>query len=75
MPNLLNILPPLDNQLLSVTDVEGEVVVMAPHCLIIASDQAYHRHVIRKLVEDGVGVMHGYAVVAEQGTLVLNAEL
>jgi hypothetical protein len=55
-------------------DVEGEVVILAPHCqvtdllpvgcLLIAGDQAYHSHVICKL---GVRVVSGHAVVGEQG--------
>ena len=34
-------------------------------CLIAVGDQAYHRHVVSKL-DDGVGVVHGHAVVGEQ---------
>ena len=57
-------------------DTEGEVVVLEPHCqvtdlfpigcLIVISDQAYTRHVVSKL-NDGVGVVHGHAVVGEEG--------
>ena len=64
------------DQLLCLDYVEGEVAVLATHCqvsdllpigcLIIVSDQSYHRCVISKL-DDGVGVVHGHAVVGEQG--------
>ena len=50
--------PVVHNQLLCFADVEGEVVVLAPHCqvsdlldigcLIVVSDQAYHHRVICK---------------------------
>ena len=53
------------DQLNCLAHIEGEVVVLAPHCqvsdfsigcLIVTGDQAYHRCVVRKL-NDGVGVM------------------
>ena len=47
--------PVVHDQLLRLTDDEGEVV-----------DQAYHRRVVSKL-DDGVGIVHGHAVVGEQG--------
>ena len=44
---------------------------MPDHCppcrLILTGDQAYHRHVVRKL-DDGVGVVLGHTVVGEQST-------
>ena len=56
--------------------LEGEVVVLAPHCRVsdqlpggclnVVGDYAYHRCVVRKL-NDGVGVVCGLAVVGEQG--------
>ena len=56
--------PVVHAQLNCLADVEGEVVVLAPHsqvsdllpigCLLIVGDQAYHRRVISKL-NDGVG--------------------
>ena len=62
------------NQLLGMTDVEGQVVVLVPHCyvsdllpvgcLITIGDQAYHCCVVSKL-DDGVGHMRGHAVVGE----------
>ena len=68
--------PVVHNQLLSLTHMKGEVVVMAPHCqfsdllligcIIVVGDQAYHRCVIGKL-NDGVGVVLGHAVMSEQG--------
>ncbi|KAK6290915.1 hypothetical protein J4Q44_G00386850, partial [Coregonus suidteri] len=68
--------PVVQNQLLCLDHVEGEVVVLAPHgqvsvllpigCLIVVSDQAYHRCVVSKL-NDGVGVVLSHAVVGEQG--------
>ena len=71
--------PPLSvvhDLLLCLAHVEGEVVVLAPHCqvsdllpvgcLIVIHDQAYHRCVISKL-NDGLGVMLGHKVMGEQG--------
>ena len=68
--------PVVLDQLLCLADVEGEVVVLAPHCqfsdllpigrLIVVGDQAYHRCVVCKL-NDGVGVVFGHTVVSEQG--------
>ena len=68
--------PVVHDQLLCLTDVEGEVVVLALHCqvsdllpkgcLIVISDQAYHRRVVGKL-NDGVGVVCSHAVLGEQG--------
>jgi hypothetical protein len=57
--------PVVHDQLLCLADVEEKVVVLAPHyqitdlpigCLIVIRDQAYHRHVVSKLIE-GVGVV------------------
>ena len=66
----------LSNHLLCFDHVEGEVVILAPHCqvsdllpigcLIVVGDQAYHCCVNGKL-NDAVGVMLGYAVMGEQG--------
>jgi hypothetical protein len=63
--------PVVHNQLLCLADIEGEVVVLAPHCqvsdllpIIIFSDQANHRCVVSTL--DGVGVVHSHAVVGKQ---------
>ena len=60
--------PVVHEQLLCLDHIEGEVVVLAPHCqvsdllpigcLIVDCDQAYHCCVVCKL-NDGVGV--GYA--------------
>ena len=60
--------PEVHNQLLCLADVEGEVVVLAPHCqvslllpigcLIINSDQAHHHRIICKF-KDGIGVVRG----------------
>jgi hypothetical protein len=68
--------PEVHNHLFCLAHIEGEVVVLAPHCqvsdllpircLIVVGDQAYHHCVVSKL-NDGVGVMHGHAVVGEQG--------
>ena len=68
--------PVVDNHLLCLDPVEGEVVVLAPHgqvsdllplgCLIVVGDQAYHCCVIGKL-NDGIGVLPGHAVMSEQG--------
>ena len=68
--------PVVHNQLLCLAHIEGEVVVLAPHCqfsdlhpigcLIVVGEQAYHCCVISKLT-DGVGVVFGHAVVGEQG--------
>jgi hypothetical protein len=68
--------PVVHDQLLSLTHIEGAVVVLAPHCqfsdllpigcLIIVGDQAYHCCVVSKL-NDGVGVVFGHTVVGEQG--------
>ena len=68
--------PVVHNQLLCLADIEEEVVVLAPHCqvtdllpigcFIVVGDQANHRCVISKL-NDGVGVVHGNAVICEQG--------
>jgi hypothetical protein len=67
--------PVVHDQLLCIADVEGEVVVLAPHCqvtdllpiccLIVVGDQAYHCHVVSKL-NDGVEVVHDQTVVGEQ---------
>ena len=64
------------NQLLSLAQVDGEIVVLAPHCqvsellpigcLIVVSDQAYHRRVVNNL-NDGVGVVCYFTVVGEEG--------
>ena len=66
------------DQLLCLADVKGEVVVLAPDCqvsdllplgcLIVASDQSYHRHAAGKL--DDAGVVCGNAVLVEQGVQV-----
>ena len=68
--------PVVHDQLLCLAHIEGEVVVLAPHCqfsdllpigcLIVVSGQAYHCCVVSKL-NDGVGVVFGHAVVGEQG--------
>ena len=68
--------PVVHNNLLCLDDVEGEVVVLAPHgqvsdllpicCLIVVGDQAYHCCVI-SILNDGVGVMPGRAVMNEKG--------
>ena len=68
--------PIVHDQLLGLTDIEGEVVVPVSHCqvtdllpigcLIVAGDQAYHHRVVSK-TEDGVGVMRGHSVMGEQG--------
>ena len=68
--------PVVHDQLLCLAHIEGEVVVLAPHCqvsdllpldcLIVVSDQAYHCGVVSKL-NDGVGVVFGHAVIGEQG--------
>ena len=68
--------PVVHDHLLCFAHVEGEVVVLAPHCqvsdllpigcLIVVSDQVYHCCVVSKL-NDGVGIVLGHAVVAEQG--------
>ena len=66
--------PVVHDQLLCLDHVEGEVVVLAPHCqfsdllpigcLFIVINQIYHC-VVGKLY-DGIGVMLGHAVVGEQ---------
>jgi hypothetical protein len=66
---LSNLSPVVHDQLIGLTDVEGEVVVLAPHCQVSASDQVYHRCVVGKL-NDGVGVVRGHAVLDEQGVQV-----
>ena len=68
--------PVVNDQQLCLTDVEGDIVALAPHCqvsdllpigcLIVSGDQAYHRLVNGKL-NDGVGVVLGLAVMGEQG--------
>ena len=59
--------PIAHNQLLCLTEVEGEVVVLLPvGCLITICDQTYHRCVVSKL-NDCVGVVRGHSVVNEQG--------
>ena len=68
--------PVVHNHLLCLAHIEGEVVVLAPHCqfsdllpigcLIVVGDQAYHCCVVSKL-SDVVGVTFDYAVVDEQG--------
>ena len=62
--------PVVHNQLFCLDHIEGEIVILAPHCqfsdllpigcLIVVGDQAYHCCVVSKL-NDGVGV------VGEQG--------
>ena len=64
--------PVVHDHNLCLADVEGEVVVLAPHCqvsellpigcLIIIGDQAYHRLVVGKL-NDGVGILDMFLVV------------
>ena len=67
--------PVVHDQLLCFPQIQGEVVVQAPHCqfsdlhpiggLIVVSDQAYHCCVVSKC--NGVGVVVGHAVAGEQG--------
>ena len=67
--------PVVHNHLLCLGYVEGEVLILVPHCqvsdllpiccLIIVGDKAYHCRVVGKL-DDGVGVMLGHAVMGEQ---------
>ena len=68
--------PVVHDQLLCLSHIEGEVVVLAPHCqvsdlhigcLFIVGDQAYHCCIVRKLNDD-VGVVLGHTVVGEQST-------
>ena len=64
------------DHLLCLARIEGEVVVLAPHCqvyellpigcLIVVGDHAYHCCVVSKL-NDCVGVVLSHAVVDEQG--------
>ena len=66
--------PVVHDQLLCLADVEGEVVVLAPHChfsdllpvgcLIVVDEQAYHRRVVSKL--NGVGVVCVHTVVVNR---------
>ena len=69
--------PVVHDQLLCLAYIEGEVVVLAPHCQfsdclpigcsIVVGEQAYyHCCVVRKL-NDGVGVVFGHTVVGKQG--------
>ncbi len=68
--------PEIYHQLLGLVDVEGEVVLLTPFSqvthllsvghLIIVSDQAYHRCVIRKF-DDDVGDVCGCTVMGVQG--------
>ena len=68
--------PIVSDQLLFLAGIEGEVVVLAPHCqfsdllpigrLIVVSDQAYHCCVVSKL-NDSVGVAFGHLIMGEQG--------
>jgi hypothetical protein len=68
--------PVVNDKHLCLADVEGKVVVLAPHwqvtdlvligCLTVVGDQAYHRLVVSKLnysVEDRCS----YAIMGEQG--------
>ena len=65
--------PVVHDQLLCLAHVEGEVVVLSPHCqfsdllpigcLIVVGDQA----TVVSSANDGVGVVFGHAVVGEQG--------
>ena len=70
-----SLVPIVHDQLFYLADVEGEVVILAPHwqvtdlaigCLVVIGDQAYHRRVISKL-NDGLEVMHGKSVMDKQG--------
>ena len=72
---LVTLFPVVHDQLLCLADIEGEVVVLVPHCKVtdllpigchIVSDQAYHRCVVSKL-NDSVGVVRGHTVMGEQG--------
>ena len=66
----------LFDHLLCLAYIEGEVVVLAPHCqfsdflpigfLIVVGDQAYHFCVVSKLNE-GLRVVFGHAVMDEKG--------
>ena len=63
--------PVVHYHLLCLAHIEGEVVVLAPHCqasdilprgcLIVGGDQAYHCCVVSKLT-DGVGVVLSHTV-------------
>ena len=66
--------PVVHNHLIYLSHVEGEVVVLAPHCqvsdlpighLIIVGDQAYHCCVVGKL-DDAVGSVPGHAIMGER---------
>jgi hypothetical protein len=64
--------PVVPDQLLCPADVEGHVVVLAPHCqvndllpvgrLIVVGGQAYRRRGVGRL-NDGIGVARGLVVV------------
>ena len=56
----------IHDQLFGLTDVEGEIIVLAPHCHITVLLPVSRRHVVSKL-DDGAGVVCGHAVVGEQG--------
>ena len=68
--------PVVHGNLFCLDHVEGEVVVLAPHCqvsdllligrLVVVSDQAYHCCVVGKFI-DGVGAVPGRAVMSKQG--------
>ena len=67
--------PVVHDQLLCLAHIDGEVVVLAPHCQISAPlpigcliDQAYQFCVVSKL-NDGGEVVFGHTVVGEQGVI------
>ena len=67
------------NNLLCLDHVEGEVVILVPHCQVsdllpigcpvVVGDQAYYCCGVGKL-NDGVGVVLGHAVMGEQGVFI-----
>jgi len=69
-------LPEVHDHLLSLADIEGEVIALAPCCqvpdllsvggLIIVGDETQDGGVIRKL-KDGIGAMCRYTVMRIQG--------
>ena len=64
--------PVVHEQLLGLADIEGEVVVLAPHCEVsdlipIGYRHQAYLHFLNSNLNEGVGVVCGHAVMGEQG--------
>jgi hypothetical protein len=57
----------IHNQLLSLAHIEGQVVVLTPHCQVSDLCPIGCLIIVVSKLNDGVGVVLGHAVLGEQG--------